>query len=318
MPASTLIFRRLLRPSRRSDTHVTRLTFEKGYYGTFSQDSCSHYRHPEGRLQEELVSSWGSQSRFRLLPGEWLTFFLSAPCKGVIPLLVRLWHDTVAQLEEWAAEHDSAVVAYSGGKDSLCVMDLACKTFKQVVAFSMYFVPGLRVFDEQLEYAEKRWGIKIIQVPHFSLIQSLRQGRFCDLTEAHANLPSFELKDVYAWVLGMTGIDLLLTGAKNSDGLQRRQFFENVERQAEKGDVVWQSIGYPLKSWRKRDVISYLHTNKIPLPPSPEGVITSGIGLAPDIARWLKKDYPEDWEKICRWFPYAEAMNVRYDLYKVG
>ena len=231
---------------------------------------------------------------------------------------MKLWNDTIEQLEEWAGKHDTAIVAYSGGKDSLCCMELACKTFRHVAAFHMYFVPGLRVIDEQLQYARDRWKVDVLEVPHFAFLHSLRDGRFCDITDQHDSLPAFELKDIYAWILKLTGVELLLTGAKNADGIQRRQFFENIDRKAKEGDVVWQSIGYPIKAWKKRDVVQFLNTNEIPLPPQPEGVVTSGIGLSPDIAKWLSEDYPDDWEKICAWFPYAEAMNVRRKLYGIG
>lgn len=228
-----------------------------------------------------------------------------------------MWNDTLNQLSEWSSEYESALVAFSGGKDSLCVMDLACKTFKKVAGFYMYFVPGLQMIEDQIKAAEDRWGVQIVQIPHFSFIATLREGQFCDLTAEHEKLPDLNLKDVYAWMLAASGADLLLTGAKDADGIQRRQFFENVERQAEAGDVIWQSIGYPIKGWRKRDVVEYLNANKIPLPPSPKGVTTSGVQLKHNYACWLAENYPDDWAKILRWFPYAHAMIKRREFFGV-
>tara|TARA_R100001510_G_C7655916_1_gene215456 strand:+ start:484 stop:1074 length:591 start_codon:yes stop_codon:yes gene_type:complete len=196
-------------------------------------------------------------------------------------------------------------------------MDLACRTFKKVAAFYCYFVPGLPMMEDQFKAAEERWGIPIMQFPRGNFVDSLKHGDFCDAREELDGTPEFALKDVYGYFQKSTGIDLILTGAKDSDGIQRRQFFENVERQAKKGDTVWQYVGYPIKGWKKRDVISYLRAHEIPLPPAPEGTITSGIGLEPDCFCWLAEDYPVDWEVFNKWFPYADAVVQRRKLYGI-
>ncbi len=56
--------------------------------------------------------------------------------------MLDIFHSTTQLLAEYAKKHDSVLVSYSGGKDSLVTLDLCTRTFKRVTAFFMYFVPG--------------------------------------------------------------------------------------------------------------------------------------------------------------------------------
>lgn len=222
--------------------------------------------------------------------------------------------DSLRLLEEQAKTHSTVLVAYSGGKDSLAVLDLCAKKFQRVLCFFMYFVPGLEVCERQLAFARQRYGVEVCQFPHFAAIASLRDGLFCDQPDAVFNLPDIGLKEMYAWVMGATGVDMIVTGAKEADGLKRRQFFANVR---DSSDPVWKHVIWPIRKWRKADVLDYLAANKIPLPEAQPGAVTSGIGLQHDTLCWLHDRHPEDFKKILRWFPYAGAAVKRRDYYGI-
>lgn len=199
-------------------------------------------------------------------------------------------------------------------------MDLCCRSFKEVQGFFMYFVPGLGIMEDRIKAAEDRWQIPIMQVPHFSFIDHLRDGAYCDVPEEIRSMPKFTVKDIYAWTLQSTGIPFLASGARSADGLQRRQFFENVDRQAKKGDPVWSSLIYPIQKWRKRDVISYLKTHKLEVPALNPNTTTSGVSCDPNFILWLRETHPEDYRKMLAWFPYLGAIEARkrfFDIPKI-
>lgn len=62
--------------------------------------------------------------------------------------------ETLAALKKYREQHDSVVVSYSGGKDSLCVMELCTRTFPKVEAFIMELVPGLSQSNKACEFAK--------------------------------------------------------------------------------------------------------------------------------------------------------------------
>lgn len=128
-----------------------------------------------------------------------------------------IWNDTLKLLKEKAEVSDSCLVAYSGGKDSLVVMDLCMKTFRNVVPFFMYFVPGLAVIDKQLAYCKERWGKDVLMYPHWLLYRCLKNGIYCDEHFSKDEMPEPTLLDIYTWVRQETGISFLATGAKKSD-----------------------------------------------------------------------------------------------------
>lgn len=221
---------------------------------------------------------------------------------------MSIWNDTLDVLNERAKVHDSCLVAYSGGKDSLAVMDLCCKTFKRVVGFYMFLVPGLACIEQQLDYARKRWGVQINHYPHWLLFRCLKHGVYCDESYTKDDMPEFSLHDIYSLAKSEAGIPVLATGAKSADSLWRRRFFN-----ATKG---WDGMLYPIKDWNKFDVIAYLKANDIPIPDSSSGNAT-GVDLSTPSLLLLHDKHPEDFKKLLHWFPFAEAVVWRRTFYGV-
>lgn len=219
----------------------------------------------------------------------------------------QLITDTLAVLSDQAKQYDKCLVAFSGGKDSLTLLDLCTRIFKTVVAFHMYFIPGLKVIEDQMEYARKRWGVEVLMYPHWLLIRCLRNGIFCNEDYKIADtLPEMSLLDTYTWVMQETGIPIMATGAKKADSMWRRRYFYLTRN--------WDGIFYPLKEWMKRDVLAYLAAHNIPIPDS-EGKGANGIDLSESAVLWLHDKYREDYLRLLQWFPYAEAYLKRREFY---
>jgi len=217
-----------------------------------------------------------------------------------------LFTKTIEELKESAASHDSVVVGFSGGKDSWCCLDLCMKIFKNVKAFFMYFIPGLECVEVELDKARQKYGVEILQYPHWLLFRCIKYGIFCDgHWKGSQGIWEPKINDIHKAIIADTGINLICQGAKDSDSMWRRRYFtiNHFDR-----------VVYPLKKWQKIDVLSYLKINNIPLPDS-SGKSATGIDLSTPSLLWLYDKHPEDFKKLLQFFPYAEAVIRRREYY---
>lgn len=219
-----------------------------------------------------------------------------------------LAEDTLAQLRARRLRADDCLVAFSGGKDSLVVMDLALRTFSRVQAFFMYLVPGLECVELELERARQRWGIEIAQYPHWMVHKLIKNSVYCASHWSNDSLPEWKLADVYALALLESGASQLATGAKSADSGWRRRFMSTQREE---------QVFYPIAKWHKYDVLAYLKARGIPLPPS-SGKTATGIDLSTPSLLWLHDTFPADFRRLCEVFPFAEAVVWRRKFYGPG
>lgn len=208
-----------------------------------------------------------------------------------------------------ALTHRACVISYSGGKDSLAVLDLCSKTFEKIICFYMYLVPGLECIEWQLDYARTRYGVSILQYPHWILMRNMHAGIYFPNHYKYDNLPLLELKDIYKIVQQDTGINLIATGAKSGDSLWRKYNLHNADKK-------YKNVIFPIVEWNKFDVLAYLKMHNIPIPDTSAGNAT-GIDLTSVSLLWLHDTYPEDFKKLCNYFPYAEAVVWRRTFYGI-
>jgi phosphoadenosine phosphosulfate reductase len=221
--------------------------------------------------------------------------------------------ETLRSLSELAESNDHINVAFSGGKDSLAVMELCCRTFKKVSAFHFFIVPNTSLIGRYLDLARTRWNVEVAQLPSDSFCMALRDGLFCNPAPAFEGYKERSLKEVYQHCLfAMNGTTegLVATGMKNSDGLKRRQFFANIDP-ANGGNDFWKQVHHPLKHWSKAEVLQLLKDSNIPIPAAAKGAVTTGIGLGHDELCFVHDHAPEDFAVIRAWFPYVDAVIKR-------
>lgn len=187
-------------------------------------------------------------------------------------------------------------------------MDLCLRVFRNVHPMFMYFVPGLRCVEEEIAKAEARWGIKVTAYPHW-IISKILDGQFYTYPwDAVWDVPKIKLNDIYRVHMNVTGVPQLATGAKRSDSLWRR-------RNMTTGTI--DEVFYPIAGWNKFDVLSYLKMRDIPEPPS-SGKSATGIDLSVPSVLWLHDTYPDDFGRLCEYFPLAETIVYRRQFYGVG
>jgi 3'-phosphoadenosine 5'-phosphosulfate sulfotransferase (PAPS reductase)/FAD synthetase len=220
----------------------------------------------------------------------------------------NIYLETSEKLAEYAKQHDSIIVAYSGGKDSRAVLDLCCKTFPRVVCFHMYLVPGLACIEEAMQFARDRYKVEIIYYPHWVGYRCLRDGIFGFRHWKKSDLPDISVHDVELLVRLETGIDLVAHGSKKSEGVWRRRMLTNTAHRTERV--------YPILEWNRWHTLAYLRRNNIPIPEgdSAEG---GGVDLSTPAVLWLYDKFPDDFAKVERVFPFVRAVVKRREFYGV-
>jgi 3'-phosphoadenosine 5'-phosphosulfate sulfotransferase (PAPS reductase)/FAD synthetase len=217
-----------------------------------------------------------------------------------------------ALLQRARAETGLILVALSGGKDSLCTLDLAVEVFgpRNVVAFSMYLVKGLRCFEGPIEAAARRYGVRVEYVPHWMLG---RMYKFAYLMPHRGNAHEWretKLTDIEQLVRKRTGIDWIAYGHRAAESPHRRGMLNSFQ-----GFNDRQKRVYPVWRWRVGDVYAYVRARRIPLPPTFGTYRAGGVSLNPEALTFIKKHFPDDYGKILEVFPFAEVQLKRRELY---
>lgn len=221
-----------------------------------------------------------------------------------------LYLNSINRLKEaYASGHKECIVAYSAGKDSVTVYDLCAQVFDRVHAFFLYIHPDLRVEQDAIEKAERRFGMKVHQFPNISLIDMLRAGYFMHHTVDEI-YRALRYDDIYTVIRDRCGCRLIAQGHRMDESLQRRGMIS-----ASKG---WdKKLGklYPLADWNAKTVYGYLrHRKLLPFVIKTFGTDTSGVSLGTNSLAWLKREHPDDFEKITSMFPRAQQKLLREEL----
>lgn len=213
-----------------------------------------------------------------------------------------------------SAGAERVLVALSGGKDSLVSLDLCVKEFgaKNVVAWFMYFVPGLAIAEAPVRAAAARHGIELLTIPHWDLPRMFKFAVLRKHIRGTGDWRDVRLADVELLVRARTGIDWIVYGHRADESLERRGMIKACDGCDEKRRRV-----YPLRWWKGADSYAYLRMNRIPVPSTLGGFRNSGIDVSPECLHYLREHHPADYRKICNFFPFAEAALARAEMHNL-
>jgi 3'-phosphoadenosine 5'-phosphosulfate sulfotransferase (PAPS reductase)/FAD synthetase len=217
--------------------------------------------------------------------------------------------ETLRELGELSIAHSRVAVGFSGGKDSLAVLDLATKFFKEVIPYFYYFVPGLKHEESKLKIAAERYGLKVRMYPSASGLDALRDGMFCDEHPELESLPQMSRRTLYSWIKADTGATLMMTGEKKSDGPFRRRRIGSMQRTDK-----WDDMVLPIRNWLKWEVLAYCKANRIEIPDAGRG--DNGRFTLHDSEILHAYDHHrEDYEVMKEFFPYIETVVLRREWF---
>lgn len=208
------------------------------------------------------------------------------------------------------SQTSEVILFYSGGKDSLCLIDLLTKKGFKVHCCFMYFIKDMEHINKYLNWARAKHGVEILEVPHFMLSQYLNDNYY--RLHSGVQVPNMKQGDVEEMARQHFKCDWIVTGAKASDSMVRnfmmKSYLLNSISESTKH-------AYPLSAWKKGDVLSYLKMNRIPMPINydQKNTRSSGLDLKGDVLYWIKNHYPNDLKKILEVFPLAEVLIQDYE-----
>ena len=210
-------------------------------------------------------------------------------------------------LRQLKNQTDEVLLFYSaGGKDGIVLLDMLAKANIKTTCVFMYLVKNMKHTQIYIDYAEKKYGIKTIQYPHFILSRYLKVGQLC---VEDVDIPVIELKDIEAQARKDTGIDFIVSGRKIDDGyaigqkLRYSKPYGFVKRKC-----------YPLLEWKNRHCLNYIKKERL-INPMNYGrgdfgkhntkYASDAFTIDLNILRYLEKNYPEDLILIEQKFPFA-------------
>lgn len=206
---------------------------------------------------------------------------------------------------------DRVILFYSGGKDSIAMLDMVAPMFSEVVCVYMYFVKDLQHIDRFIKQAKTRYSnVQFLQVPHWNLTYILRSGMYCS---PQHKIKLMKLSDVIDCVRLQTGVDWVFLGMKQSDNMNRRIMLRTKEY-ANEAINNKTSIAYPLSKWKNNEVVAYCRQRKLPSPIRYSiNKKSQGVTFDIDVFLYLRQNYPQDLDKIYATFPQSRVILYNYD-----
>lgn len=202
---------------------------------------------------------------------------------------------------------DTVLVAFSGGKESIVVLDLCMRYFKNVHVVFQMMVRDLDYEENILQWYEKKYNIKIIRAYGEGAAAAYHYGIFrpTDLT-----FPIISETDFYNYYRVQTNSWFVAGGERIADSLQRRAMIKHSGTiDAQRGRF------YPVALWKKKEIYDYIKYHKLYLHRAQREL---GFSLTPFGGRSLKwhlDNHPEDYFKILKQFPLAGGYVIRKEVY---
>lgn len=200
-----------------------------------------------------------------------------------------------------------ALLFCSLGKDSLVLLDLIYPKFERIVCVFMYFVKDLEHINRWINWVKTKYPrVEFVQVPHWNLTYILRGGLCC---VPNPKVKILKLADVVKAMQLKYGIYYTFLGMKKADGMNRRLMLKGYEANGYEN----KGLCYPLADWNQRDILAYMKQKRLPEPVRYGNKASNGIGFNLDCFLWLRKNYPDDLQKIIKAFPMSERILFEYD-----
>lgn len=212
-------------------------------------------------------------------------------------------------LQALARETDEVLVGFSGGKDSVVLLDLCCSgLFRRVECYFQYLVPDLAFQqDYMLEIAHK-YRVTIHQRPHWMLSRLFRGSFHRPPTPPAAGMRDVSVTESEESLRYDTGIQWIATGDRASESLQRRGMLSVTGGLDRKRLRV-----YPLAWWPVAEVRAYIAARNLKVSPESQHLKRSLGFMGPEEYAAIKRFWPEDYQRLLLRFPFLEAEVFRHE-----
>ena len=220
--------------------------------------------------------------------------------------------------ERMAAECDTAILAFSTGKDSIAAWLQMRKYFKRIIPYYCYVVPGLQFVEDSLRYYEDFFGCHIYRLPHRSLFRFL----YAFIAQPPRRVPIIESSGLADDTI--YNDDTIGDIIRNCEDLPDAAYVGAGVRMA---DSPYRRIGikthgainhnakrfYPVYDWKKEDLIRAFDESGVKLPIDYRMFGRTFDGLDYRFLQPLREWFPDDYARVLDWFPFADLEIARRD-----
>jgi 3'-phosphoadenosine 5'-phosphosulfate sulfotransferase (PAPS reductase)/FAD synthetase len=198
------------------------------------------------------------------------------------------------------ASNDAIGVAVSFGKDSLTVLDLCARLFPRVEGYYLFRVADLDIVAELTNEVWKRHRVRILTYPHFDLARCYQHAVLQPHWKGLDKTRRIGQADIERAFRKDAGVSWIAYGWRRNDSYSRTMIMKKTAGlDPETGRV------FPLRAWRKQDVLRYLERRGIPRPPSLGREEQGGLDFNAAALAELRDRYPADWARWQRDFPFS-------------
>jgi hypothetical protein len=220
-------------------------------------------------------------------------------------------------IDKISAETGVTFLAFSAGKDSIAVWLKMRGHFEKIIPVYYYLVPGLQFVEDSLKYYEEFFQTKIYRLPHQTLYRWLHHALDSSPTQhpvlQAANIPIIKQPEILGALAKQLGIDpaWIAVGTRSADSPVRMLAFKKY------GAINYKSRSYsPVWDMKKDELIDTIRESGCLLPKEYRLWGRSFDGLDHRFLHGIKKHFPDDYQRILKWFPLCEAELMRANLEK--
>lgn len=220
--------------------------------------------------------------------------------------------------EQMASECDTAIVAFSTGKDSIAAWLQMRKYFKKIVPYYCYCVPGLSFVQDSLKYYEDFFGQHIYQLPHRSFYRWIHALTFLPpdrVTWAESlDCPGDEYDDTTIGEIIRSSGHLpdaayTGTGVRMADSPMRRIGIKTHGAVNHNGKRF-----FPVYDWNKERLVKEISQSGVKLPIDYKLFGRTFDGLDYRFLVEMRDHLPEDYARVLEWFPLADLEIYRREV----
>lgn len=229
----------------------------------------------------------------------------------------KLEYTNSAELcEQMAAECDTCILAFSTGKDSIAAWLQLRKYFKRIIPYYCYLIPGMEFVEDSLKYYEDFFGTHIYRLPHKSFYRMLNELMFQKpknvLAIEAAKLPDenqyndMVIGDIIRYCEQLPETVYAANGVRMADSPMRRISIKTHGAISHN-----QKRFFPVYDWKKDDLIRSFDESGVKLPVDYHIWGRTFDGIDYRFLKPLKDNFPNDYQKLLDWFPFADLEIAR-------
>ena len=197
------------------------------------------------------------------------------------------------------------------GKDSIVLLDMCSNIFDTVHCVYMPIVPNLEHMNRYKRFFLSQYSnIKFYEYEHFAINSYKKLGHLG--IKKDTEIKNNSLAKIMIQVQKDIGLQWIILGSKQSDGLSRRLQLKTYEYEA----INYKNTkAYPLSKWKNSNVLNFIEENNLiaPLNYGDNRKSQSNDVIDPIFLSWCKKNFPGDYQKIITMFPECEIILFRYE-----